>query len=124
VLRLSPPGQHPAGDRRAGLASSRMDNGRRDAVQLRAGLLTISIVDVTGVESGLGQETVEQAGPVLHPPESGLDQRSQLANVVLGEVGQRPFQVRPDLWGPKTCVTWPDAPLTVGCSARAACRGV
>jgi hypothetical protein len=28
------------------------------------------------------------------------------------------------LWGPKTCVTWPDAPLTVGCSARAACRGV
>jgi hypothetical protein len=29
-----------------------------------------------------------------------------------------------ELWGPKTCVTWPDAPLTVGCSARAACRGV
>ena len=58
--------------------------------------LTISVVEVTEVESGLGQETVEHAGPVLHPPEPGLDQRGQLANVVLGEVGQRPFQVRPD----------------------------
>src|SRR5437660_12684715 len=48
------------------------------------------------VEPGLGQEAVEEAGPVLHPPEPGLYQRGQLADVVLGEVGQRPFQIRPD----------------------------
>jgi hypothetical protein len=53
-------------------------------------------VEVTEVEPGPGQEAVEEARPVLHPPEPGLHQRGQLADVVLGEVGQRPFQVRPD----------------------------
>src|SRR5690348_4032005 len=48
------------------------------------------------VEPGLGQEAAEQAGPVLHPPEPGLDQRGQLIDVLLDQVGQRPFQVRPD----------------------------
>ena len=48
------------------------------------------------VEPGLGQEALEEAGPVLHPPEPGLDQRGQLIDVVLDQVGQRPFQVRPD----------------------------
>jgi hypothetical protein len=28
------------------------------------------------------------------------------------------------VWVPKTCASWPDALLTVGCSARAASRGV
>ena len=55
-----------------------------------------SIVEVTEVEPGLGEEAVEEAGPVLHLPEPGLDQRGQLADVVLGKVGQRPFQVGPD----------------------------
>jgi len=40
--------------------------------------LTISIVEVTEVEPGLGEEAVEEAGPVLHLPEPGLDQRGQL----------------------------------------------
>ncbi len=31
------------------------------------------MVAVTQVEPGLGQEAVEGAGPVLHPPEPGLD---------------------------------------------------
>jgi hypothetical protein len=53
-------------------------------------------VEVTEVEPGFGREAVEEAGPVLHPPEPGLHQRGQLADVLLGEVGQRPFQVRPD----------------------------
>lgn len=35
------------------------------------------------VESGLGEEVLEEGGLVLHPPEPGLDQRSQLADVVL-----------------------------------------
>src|SRR6185312_16884409 len=48
------------------------------------------------VESGLGQEAAEQARPVLHPPEPGLDQRGQLIDVLLDQVGQRPFQVGPD----------------------------
>jgi hypothetical protein len=45
------------------------------------------------VEAGLGEETVEEAGLVPHPPESGLHQPSQLADVLLAEVGQGPFQV-------------------------------
>src|SRR5690348_6459667 len=48
------------------------------------------------VESGLGQEAAEQARSVLHPPEPGLDQRGQLIDVLLDQVGQRPLQVRPD----------------------------
>ena len=54
------------------------------------------MVEVTQVESGLGQEAVEEAGPVLHPPEPGLHQRGQLVDVLPGEVRQGSFQVRPD----------------------------
>jgi hypothetical protein len=40
------------------------------------------------VESGLGQEALQKGGPVLHSPEPGLDQRGQLADVLLDQVGQ------------------------------------
>jgi hypothetical protein len=40
------------------------------------------------VEAGLGEEAVEQGGPVLHPPQPGPDQRGQLMDVVLDQVGQ------------------------------------
>ena len=40
------------------------------------------------VESGLGEEPLQQAGLVLHPPQPRLDQRRQLADVVLDQVGQ------------------------------------
>ena len=48
------------------------------------------------IEPGLGDEAVEETGPVLHPPEPDLHQCSQLVDVLLGEVRQRPFQIRPD----------------------------
>jgi hypothetical protein len=48
---------------------------------------------LTEVQPGLGQEAAEQAGPALHLSEPGLDQRGQLADVVLDEIGQRPFEV-------------------------------
>jgi hypothetical protein len=60
---------------------------RKPDRQLRR-LTRSSIVEVTEVEPGPGEEAVEEAGPVLHPPEPGLDQCGQLADVVLGEVGQ------------------------------------
>jgi hypothetical protein len=50
-------------------------------------------VEVTEVEAGLGQEALEEAGSVLHQPQPGLDQRGQLADVVLGEVGQRALRL-------------------------------
>jgi len=53
-------------------------------------------LEVTEVETGLGQEAVEEARPVLHPPEPGLHQRGQLAEAGFGEVGQGSLQVRPD----------------------------
>ncbi|MGO9080262.1 MAG: hypothetical protein ACLQDY_14655 [Streptosporangiaceae bacterium] len=40
------------------------------------------------VQAGAGQEAVEEAGPVLHVPEPGLDQRGELAEVASGEAGQ------------------------------------
>jgi hypothetical protein len=49
------------------------------------------------VKAGLGEEALEEARLVLHSPQPCLDQRGQLADVVLDEVGQRPFQARPVL---------------------------
>jgi hypothetical protein len=45
------------------------------------------------VEAGLGQKALEQSGAVLHLPEPGPDQRGQLSDVVLDQVGQGPFEV-------------------------------
>ena len=44
------------------------------------------------VEAGLGEEAIDGAGPVPHPFEPGLDQRGQLIDAPLGQVGQRPPQ--------------------------------
>ena len=43
--------------------------------------------------SAVRQEAVEQAGPVLHAPEPGLDQCGELGEVVFGQVGQGSFEV-------------------------------
>jgi hypothetical protein len=45
------------------------------------------------VEPGLGQEAIEQASAVLHPPEAGLHQGGQLVDVLLDQVGQRPLEM-------------------------------
>ena len=45
------------------------------------------------VQPGAGEEAVEEAGPLLHPPETGLHQRGQLDDVALGHVGQGPLEV-------------------------------
>lgn len=45
---------------------------------------------------GLDEEPVEEAGPVLHLPEAGLHQHSQLPDVLRGEVAQGPSEVGPD----------------------------
>jgi len=47
------------------------------------------------VESGSGEEAVEEARAVLHPPEPGLHQRGQLADVAFSQVGQGSLQVLP-----------------------------
>ena len=44
------------------------------------------------VEAGLGHELIAEAGPVRDPFEPGLDQRDQLIDALLGQVGQRPHQ--------------------------------
>jgi hypothetical protein len=46
------------------------------------------------VEPGAGEEADKQAGAVLHPIEPRLHQSGQLRDVVLGQVGQRPLQMR------------------------------
>jgi hypothetical protein len=48
------------------------------------------------VQARADEEAFEEGGPVLHPPEPGLDQGGQLGEVALGPVGQGSFQVRPD----------------------------
>src|SRR5258708_27810149 len=47
------------------------------------------------VESGAGEEAVEEAGPVLHPFQPGLYQGGELADVAFGQVGQGSFQAGP-----------------------------
>lgn len=47
------------------------------------------------VEPGAPEEGLEQAGPVLHPAQPGLNQRGELADGVLDQLGQGPFQQRP-----------------------------
>ena len=41
------------------------------------------------VEPGLGEEALEEAGLVLHPPEPGPDQRGQLIDILLAQVNPR-----------------------------------
>ena len=48
------------------------------------------------VQPGRGKEAVEEAVPVLHPPQPGLDQRGELGEVAVGQVGQGSFEVRPE----------------------------
>lgn len=48
------------------------------------------------VESGLGDEALDETGSVSHPFEAGLDQDGQLVDAVFGEVRQGPLEVRPD----------------------------
>ncbi len=47
------------------------------------------------MESGAGEEAAEQTGPVLHPPEPGLDQCGQLADVALDQGADRAVAARP-----------------------------
>jgi hypothetical protein len=58
--------------------------------------LMVGVTEGCEVESGAGEEAVEEAGPVLHSLEPGLDQRGELAEVAFGQVGQGPLEVRPD----------------------------
>src|SRR6266516_5077525 len=56
----------------------------------------VGVTEGAEVEACAGKEAVEEAGPVLHSFEPGLDQRGELREVALGQVGQGPFEVRPD----------------------------
>jgi hypothetical protein len=44
------------------------------------------------VEPGACEESLEEAGPVLHPPEPGPGQRGQLAKVAFDQVSQGPLE--------------------------------
>jgi hypothetical protein len=56
-------------------------------------ILNCGVIEGCEVEAGAGEEAAEQAGPVLHPPEPGLDQSGELGEVAFGQVGQGPFEV-------------------------------
>ena len=53
--------------------------------------------------------------PVIRTPEQGADTIVWLGGA--REAVETTGLFWPDLWVPKTCATWPDAPLTAGCSA-------
>src|SRR6266704_6777073 len=58
--------------------------------------LIAGVTEGCEVEAGAGEEAVEQAGPVLHAFEPGLDQGGELGKVAFGQVGQGSFEVGPD----------------------------
>jgi hypothetical protein len=53
----------------------------------------VGVTEGCEVEAGAGEEAVEQAGPVLHAPEPGLDQGGELGKVAFGQVGQGAFEM-------------------------------
>jgi len=55
----------------------------------------VGVTEGREVEPGAGEEAVDEAWPLLHPFEPGLHQCGELAEVVFGEVGQGPLEVRP-----------------------------
>ena len=55
----------------------------------------VGVTEGYEVEPGACEETLEEAGPVLHPFEPVPGQRGQLADVALDQVGQGPFEYRP-----------------------------
>ncbi len=61
---------------------------------VRTSLSQFGLLEGCEIEAGLGEESLKEAGPALHPPDRGLHQCGQLIDVVLGEVGQRSLQVR------------------------------
>jgi hypothetical protein len=50
--------------------------------------LIAGVTEGCEVESGAGEEASQEAGPVLYPPEPGLDQGGELGEVAFGQVGQ------------------------------------
>ena len=56
----------------------------------------VGVTEGAEIESGAGEEAVEEAGPVLHPLEPRLHQRGELSEVAFGEVGQGSLEMRPD----------------------------
>ncbi len=57
----------------------------------------VGVTEGCEVQPGRGEEAAEQAGPVLHPPQPGLDQHGELGEVAFGKVGQGSLELRPDL---------------------------
>jgi hypothetical protein len=66
------------------------------------------------VESGLVQEALQDARPLLHPPEPGLHRRGQLADVVLDEVGRKCRATSRTLAQPRSSPRRPAAPAPGG----------
>jgi hypothetical protein len=56
----------------------------------------VGVTEGAEVEACAGKEPGKEGGPVLHPFEPVLDQRSELAEVAFGQVGQGSLEVRPD----------------------------
>jgi hypothetical protein len=52
----------------------------------------VRVAEECEVESGACEEPLKEARPVLHPSEPGPDQRGQLAEVAVDQVGQGPLE--------------------------------
>jgi len=53
----------------------------------------VGVTEGCEIQAGAGEEPVEEAGLVLHPPEPGFDQGGQLGEVAFGQVGQGSLEV-------------------------------
>src|SRR5204863_8213139 len=67
----------------AGLPGDARDGRSRAAQNGRPGYrsLIAGVTEGCEIEPGAGEEPGQEAGPVLHPPEPGLDQRGELGEV-------------------------------------------
>jgi transposase len=73
---------------------------------------------VTGGPACYGPGVVDAATLLASTDVIGIERAADLMGALLKAPVSAGFVSRClVLWGPKTCATWPDAPLTAGCSA-------
>src|SRR3954451_18449040 len=90
------------GARLAGIASAGGSMSARSSASPTASLSSLNdlqwlvLQERPELKSGAGEEAGQQRRAVLHPSQAALHQRGQLGDGVLGQVGQRSLQMRPD----------------------------
>jgi hypothetical protein len=117
----------PAGTRialdRAGILTARQHGAARAltperlAAEIQPGRTGIDIAAACGVSPSTISKYARQHGLTTWRHATAVQQLATMTVPADPDVITAIRGRGENLWGPKTCATWPDAPLTAGCSA-------